>query len=137
MVPRNPQARNRETVLDNDLVFAVLLVTSSMRKMTAWMMTHGIYNPYKGGPFTQMGLYRSAERSEKFLEFRHRRDVRHEIEGEQPDDGELAWAVACIDENLPKVIEHIRVLEIRLSALKHINDLPKAEPHNAFPPRTK
>lgn len=125
MTIRNPNARNRESILDDDMTFAVLIVTSSMRKTTAWFINKGIYNPYKdGGAYTQMGLYRSAERSEHFLEFRHRRDVRHEIVGEQPDDNELAWAVKCIDERLPKVLEHLRVLELRLNALKHINAFP-------------
>ena len=124
MAPRSPTARNRETVLDSDLIFAVMLITSSLRKTVAWCMTHGIYNPYSGGPFTQPGLYRAAEKSNEFLKFRYRRDVTHELPGEEPDEGEIAWAEKCVEEKLPVVLEHIKVLDARLKALKRLNDIP-------------
>ena len=122
---RNPTARNRESVLDNDLVFAVMLVTSILRKTVAWFMTHGVYNPYSGSAFTQPGLYRSAERSAEFLKFRYRRDVTHEVPGEEPDENEIAWAEKTVQERLPIVIEHIKVLDARLKALKRLDAMPK------------
>jgi hypothetical protein len=121
MSVQNPLARNRETVLEDDMTFAVSLLTNSLRKTTAWFMEKGVYNPYSGTPFTQQGLYQSLRRSPAFLEFRHRRDVRHEISGEEPTLEEIEWAKKCIIENLPKVLNHVKTLDARLKALGQMN----------------
>jgi hypothetical protein len=118
-----PSARNRESVINGDLVFAVLLITNSLRKMYVFFMEKGVWNPKTGKPYTQMGLYGCIKKSAKFLEFRYRRDVTHEYEDEVARPDELEWAKECVKVELPKVLEHIKNLKLRQEANSTIDAL--------------
>lgn len=125
MTIQSKTAKNRESVLDDELTFAVLIVTNSIRKTAAWMMTNGIWNPYSGTAFTTAGLYQSAKRSRAWMRYRYRRDVDDELMNEADPEvatkEEIEWAEKYITENLPKVLKHVDELDTRLKALKRIN----------------
>lgn len=116
-------ARNRENIINYDLVFAVLVITNSVRKLFTYFLEKGIWNPATGKPFTQAGLYQMAQKSDKFLAFRYRRDVLHEIDGEVAFPDELEWAKETVKRELPRVLEHIKNLELRKDAIKTIDAL--------------
>lgn len=77
----------KEQFLDLDFCFAVWCMTGSTPKMEVWFIENEFLNPETGKPFSRQGLYSAAKRSDKFAEFKRRRE-----------DGEILLQVATLDE---------------------------------------